>query len=369
VLHRILGGIGRTLITTGTLILLFVAYELWGTGIQTASAQKHLTHEIDSELSRAASNTTSTSTTTSTTSTTLAPGTPTTSQGLRVTPTKVLESDIPLPKYGEPIAKIQIPKIGITRTVVEGVGLDQLKRGPGHYPTTPLPGQAGNAAIAGHRTTYGQPFHNVDKLQPGDEILVTTIQRPLEPFVYKIDRITIVKPTQSSVLLFTLDKNKKLENRITLTACHPKYSARQRIIVSGLLVGKPAPPIKGQDEAIAHAQEEAKKHPVDPNSATIGGDAADPDAPLAPVFEWGAVCILIWVASWLVQVVLRRRMRAKAGEQAELGDGTGRPKLPQRLFTWVPYVFGSPLFLVALYFFFENFVRLRDWSAWKPPFF
>ncbi len=62
------------------------------------------------------------------------------------------------------LGKIEIPKIGLSAYVIEGVGVDDLKNGPGHYPDTPLPGQKGNAAIAGHRSTYGAPFANVDDL-------------------------------------------------------------------------------------------------------------------------------------------------------------------------------------------------------------
>ena len=346
------------LITAGTLILLFVVYQLWGTGIQTAKAQHQLRSEFNQIIASDASHPT---TTTTTTEPKVSPG-----GGLIVTPTKVLASDIPLPAYGDPIAEISIPKIGITRTVVEGVGLDQLKRGPGHYPETPLPGQAGNAAIAGHRTTYGEPFHNVDKLAVGDQILITTRQRPKSPFVYRIDRITIVRPDQSEVLLPTFDANHHLENRITLTACNPKYSASQRIIISGLLIGQPVAALSGEEQAREKALAEENKHHV-ANSATIGGADVVAKAPLSPVIEWGLLCLAIWLGSWIAQTLLRRRMRRRASDEAVMGDGSGNPSLAERLFTWTPYVVGLPMFVFTLYFFFENFVRLRDWSAWKPP--
>src|SRR5699024_2896787 len=81
-----------------------------------------------------------------------------------------------LPAIGDPVAKIEIPDIGITRTVVEGDDDPQLKRGMGHVDWTPYPGQAGNVSIAGHRTTYGQPLHNIDKIPVGGLIHVETIQ-------------------------------------------------------------------------------------------------------------------------------------------------------------------------------------------------
>lgn len=344
-----MGGVGRTLITAGTLILLFVAYQLWGTGIQEAKSQRALDKEFHSTV--AALGATSTTTSTSTTTTSPLPPGVTTTTGLQVTPVTVVPDDIPLPKYGDAIAQIKIPKIGLLRTVVEGVGLDQLKRGPGHYPETPLPGQAGNAAIAGHRTTYGQPFHNIDKLDKGDEIIVTTIQRPDQPFVYKVDSKIIVKPSQSEVLLSKTLPDGKLENRLTLTACNPKYSAAQRIIVSGVLVGTPVPPIKGEDKARQKTIAEQNKHKGGSgNAATIDGGLSGVKQPRTPAVLWGLACALIWLATWLVQVVLRRRARASAVD--------GAPSRGARLVTWAPYLVGLPVFLVGLYFFFESFARL-----------
>ena len=139
--------------------------------------------------------------------------------------------------------------LGVDKTVVEGVGLDQLKRGPGHYPETPLPGQRGNASIAGHRTTYGAPFHNLDKLAKGDRIEVTTVQGT---FVYEVADTKIVGIHDVDVL------GDKGDNRLTLTACHPKYSAKQRIIVAAVLKGTPRPPIVGQAEAEAKARAKNK---------------------------------------------------------------------------------------------------------------
>ncbi|MCU1356848.1 MAG: peptidase family protein [Acidimicrobiales bacterium] len=346
-----MGGFGRSLITAGTLILLFVAYQLWGTGLQEAKSQDKLDREFDKITAKAA---TSTTTSTPTTTTTAPPPGVTATTGLTVTPTKLLPVDLPLPKYGAAVAQIKIPKIGITRTVVEGVGLDQLKRGPGHYPETPLPGQAGNAAIAGHRTTYGQPFHNVDKLEIGDQIEVTTAQRPNEPFVYRIDKILIVQPDQTEVLLPTKRKDGRLENRLTLTACEPKYSAAKRRIVSGILIGQPVPDIKGQPEARKRAIEKRSKG-GDDSAATIDGGLSGVGQSKTPVIVWGLVCALIWFATWLAQTAVRRTMRRRAAEDP---DGRGHPSRAQRLVAWTPYLVGLPIFLVALYVFFENFGRL-----------
>lgn len=327
-LHRVLGGVGRSLMTAGTLILLFVAYQLWGTGLQEARSQRELRSQFDDLLEQVDR----TSTTTSTTTT--GPATPTTTDPKA--PVETVEADLqpklPLPAEGDPVAEIRIPDIGITRTIVEGITLDQLKRGVGHYPTSPLPGQAGNVAIAGHRTTYGQPFHNVDKLEPGDQIFFTTLQGE---FVYAVTGTEIVKPGAVEIL------EDKGDNRVTLIACHPKYSLAERIIVYAELKGSPAPPIQGQEEVRAAASAD------DPFDSVDGGLSGEPAAKW-PTFLWGFVCALIWLATWLVQTFLRKRIRRD--------DET--PTRQQRLLTWSPYLVGVPVFLVALYVFFENFGRL-----------
>lgn len=333
-LAKILGGTGRALMTAGTLILLFVAYQLWGTGLQEAKAQDQLQDEFAATLADVPTTTAPPSTTSTTTSTTV-PGQTT---PLSVVPVTTAPS-LPLPAVGDPVAKIEIPRIGITRTVVEGVSVRELKRGPGHYPSSPLPGQKGNVAIAGHRTTYGQPFHNVDKLQPGDQIITTTVQGT---FVYVVDSLEIVKPYETSVL------DDKGDNRLTLTACHPKYSLKERLIVHAKLDGKPAPVIKGQDEARAAAAEAADAT-VGDTPATIDGGLSGQSTSKTPAIVWALVCALIWFLTWLVQVGIRRRVRSRT---------EGAPSRPQRLLAWTPYLVGLPVFLVALYVFFENFARL-----------
>lgn len=358
-----LGGTGRTLITAGTLLLLFVAYQLWGTGLQEAKSQRSLGRDFNAVLEADAATVASSSTTAPTTTTVTQPGS-TTTTAMEISPTSAASSDIPLPNNGDPIALIKIPKIGLTRTVVEGVGVDDLKRGPGHYPETPLPGQAGNASIAGHRTTYGQPFHNVDRLGDGDQILVTTRQGT---FVYRVDSVKVVSPGQSEVLLPTRDPAGNLENRITLTACHPKYSAKQRLVISGLLAGKPRPALVGQPEAQkkAVAERSTQKARTQGDVPTLDGGLSGVKQSKTPAIAWGLVCALIWLATWLVQTLLRRSVRRRASETGgrRLRGGKGGSMATglsrgQRSLTWSPYVVGLPLFLVALYVFFENFARL-----------
>jgi sortase A len=340
VLAKILGGTGRTLMTAGTLILLFVAYQLWGTGLQEARSQAKLGDQFDQTLAELATSTTTTPP--ATTSTSVPATVPGQTTPLRVEPAAVAPDDLPLPAIGDPVAKIEIPKIGITRTVVEGITVSQLARGPGHYPSSPLPGQQGNVSIAGHRTTYGQPFHNVDKLEPGDQIITTTVQGE---FVYEVERLEIVKPDAVEIL------EDKGDNRITLIACHPKYSLKERIIVHGLLVGKPAAEIEGQAEARAAAVEAGSDDPfVSPEaSGSIDGGLSGAGVSKTPAILWGVVTALVWFITWLVQVLIRRRVGART---------EGRPSRPQRMLAWTPYLVGLPLFLVSLYVFFENFARL-----------
>ena len=105
---------------------------------------------------------------------------------------------------------------------MQGTGTADLRRGPGHYPDTPLPGQRGTVAIAGHRTTYGAPFHDVDDLRRGDAIVLSM---PYGRFTYRVQRTRIVEPTATEVT------DPVGYDRLVLSACHPLYSAAQRIIV------------------------------------------------------------------------------------------------------------------------------------------
>ncbi len=336
-LARVLGGIGRSLMTAGTLILLFVAYQLWGTGILEARAQDDLGDQFADQLAEAGS-ASSTTTPPSSTSTTAAPFTTTGPGGptVPVVPGEVAPK-LPLPSTGDPVARIEIPDIGITRTVVEGITVDQLARGPGHYPESPLPGQAGNVSIAGHRTTYGQPFHNVDKLEPGDQILTTTVQGE---FVYEVERLEIVEPEAVEIL------EDQGDNRLTLIACHPKYSLAQRIIVHATLQGEAAPEIAGQAEAREAADE--GEDGLAAEEATIDGGLSGEQASRTPAVLWGLAAAGVWLVTWLAQLLIRRRTAARTD---------GRPTRRQRLVAWSPYLVGVPVFLVTLFVFFENFAR------------
>lgn len=297
-LARVIGAIGRTCITAGVLILLFVAYQLWGTGIRESQAQARLEDDFEEILADARD---PAPTTTSTT----APGDGATTTSVPET----VEPIEPVPE-GEPTARIVIPAIGVDKIVVEGVSLADLKKGPGHFPETPLPGQAGNAAIAGHRTTYGAPFHRLDELEPGDEITVETVQGE---FRYLVSEQQIVSPSDVHVL------EDKGDDRLTLIACHPKYSARQRIVV------------------VAHLAPEIEALPRPPRAVddpvptpTAFEDLDGEGASTVPTVLLGLLCAAIWFAAWLLGRAWRR---------------------------WPAYALGLPFFLVALFYFFEEFSR------------
>jgi sortase A len=317
-LARVLGAVGRTCITGGVLVLLFVAYQLWGTGIREAQSQNDLEDRFAEALQDAADTPASTSTTTSS-STTTTPSSSTTATTEPPTPSTV--APIPPVSEGDPTARIRIPAIGVDKIVVEGVSLRDLKKGPGHFPGTPLPGQEGNAAIAGHRTTYGAPFNRIDELVPGDEIFVETVQGE---FRYLVTEQLIVAPTQVEVL------DDAGDDRLTLTACHPKYSARERIVVVSQLAPEetplPAPVREPEDDGDGEAG---------PAEAVAFDDIDGEGAPAWPAIVLGLVCALIWLLAWF----LGRRWRR-----------------------WPAYALGLPFFLVTLFFFFEEFSRLLPTS-------
>ena len=288
--YRLVGGLGRVLIAAGLVILLFVVYQLWGTGLREAQAQSDLTESFAETLA---------------------------APPLRALPAGSDEPPvIPLaPPEGEAVAMIRIPKIDVEKAVVEGVGIGDLQKGPGHYPSTPLPGQPGNAAIAGHRTTYGAPFFSLDELQIGDEILVRTLQGE---FRYEVDRKTVVLPSQVEVL------DPTEEPRLTLTTCNPRFSAAERLIVSAVLTGPPAPapPPSAVPPPTAELASETELE-----GAALTGD---PSARL-PAALWGALAAAVWLATTFVA----RRWR----------------RLPA-------YLLGVPAVLVVLFAFFENVARL-----------
>jgi sortase A len=141
------------------------------------------------------------------------------------------------PLKGDAIARIDIPSISVSEYVVEGTDVDSLRKGPGHYPETPLPGEPGTTAIAGHRTTYGAPFRRIDQLKHGDRIL---LDMPDGRFVYRVQTTKIVDDQDLSVL------DSVGYQRLVLSACHPLYSAAERIIAFARLERREAPRVRRQ---------------------------------------------------------------------------------------------------------------------------
>ena len=140
-----------------------------------------------------------------------------------------------------PVTRLRIPKLNVDTVVVEGTTDEALKSGAGHYSDTPLPGQPGNIGIAGHRTTWGKPFADLDLLAPGDRVELHT---PVGMFQYEMvepfdghSNPWVVQPADWSVLAGTKD------SMLTLTTCHPKRSDKQRLIARLRLVESTRQPL------------------------------------------------------------------------------------------------------------------------------
>ena len=198
----------------GALLILFAAWQLWGTAITYHHSQAALKKEFAAKVNEAKPTAT-----------------------FALTPATAHLAD---PPEGTVMGLLQIPKIGADESVVSGTGTDDLNLGPGHYLYTAQPGQAGNVAIAGHRTTHGAPFNRLAELAPGDPIYLTTTSGQRLTYIVSAPP-NPVSPTDVSVL------NNFGDNRLTLTTCNPEFSARQRLIV----VAAYQPPGAAHPEAIA----------------------------------------------------------------------------------------------------------------------
>jgi sortase A len=138
-------------------------------------------------------------------------------------------------REGRPLGRIKADAVGLETVIVQGVDSDSLRKGPGHYPQTSLPGLRGTVAVAGHRTTYGAPFRRLDDLVKRDEIV---LEMPYGTFTYEVEETRIVKPSATWVI------RRARQDRLVLTACHPLYSAAERIVVFARLVdSRPAGPL------------------------------------------------------------------------------------------------------------------------------
>ncbi|WP_346008390.1 class E sortase [Janibacter terrae] len=208
-----LGVLGELVITAGVLVLLFVGWQLWWTDVTAEREQAHVVDQLERRFADG----------------------PAARRGGAHPETD--EGGAEVASGADADAILRIPRFGsdYARPIYSGTDEGTLRRGVGHYPRTAEPGAVGNFALAGHRTTYGRPFSDVERLVVGDRVLVETAR---EYHVYRVTSSTIVDPSESSVIAPVPGRvgSVPTEARLTLTTCHPRYSARQRYIVHADLV-------------------------------------------------------------------------------------------------------------------------------------
>lgn len=191
----------------GFILILFAGWQLWGTSIEQSQSQHALRQQFQSDVQSHVI--------------------PTSSK--QVGPSLISATiNVPNPPEGSVIGHLEIPAIGVDQYVVQGTTEADLSKGPGHYVGTSVPGQAGNVAIAGHRTTYGAPFNNLGDLKSGDPIYLTSDSG--ERLTYIVSRVPIAVSPQDVSVLNTVN-----DNRLTLTTCNPRFSDTQRLVAVALL--------------------------------------------------------------------------------------------------------------------------------------
>lgn len=209
---------GELLVTAGVLTLLFVVWQLYWTDFTSGRAQAATVDDLQSQWAVSAPQT---------------PG-PAPSPGASPSTPAVTVDETP--PQGDAFAIVYVPRFGSGYAVplVEGTATADLQEGIGHYAGTAMPGQVGNLALAGHRVTYGKPFNLIADLQDGDAVVVATAT---QWFTYRVQSREIVRPTQVSVIAPVPDQPgaQPTQAWLTMTACHPMHSARQRYVVHALL--------------------------------------------------------------------------------------------------------------------------------------
>jgi sortase A len=330
------GGLGRLLVVSGLLVFGFVAYQLWGTGIQTAREQHTLRGEFAQSLSS----------TTTTTTTTVAPVSTDSASTTTTLPPFPIGDRVGL---GQPMARLEIPSISLDYVVVEGVRVRDLQRGPGHFPESQQPGQLGNVAFACHRTTYGAPCYDLDHVAVGDLIRVTT---RTGVYVYRATGSDVVAPSEYRLVVPTLDRRAAT---LVITTCTPIGTAQSRLVLraslvtglSGTVYSAATPtnttttvstPISTPNTAGASTTTVATTASSVPSTTDPLGSLSGNDAFAQGWFErpslitqcvvWAAILIAVVGASYLIGRRLRR--------------------------LWVCFAVGTIPFLFTLYFFFEN---------------
>ena len=246
-ISRLIDFLGRTMIVAGLLLLSFVAYQLWGTGIVEGRSQTAIAKQF-------------------------------------VKPQPIQ------PQLGGLVGRITIPSIGVSKYVVAGVRLKDLERGPGLFPGSPLPGQKGNVAIAGHRTTFGAPFSRIDELRGNERIILESKDGTFtyivngEPKIVLATDTAVAKTTNPDIAI------------ITLVSCYPKWTSTKRIVVVATLdstvLPLPATPL-------------VTSEPIDQQS--IAGWFHDPTA-WPTVLFFGLALIVIRIVAGLMTRRGRRKI-------------------------------------------------------------
>ena len=350
-----LGRLGTSLIVLGLLMFLFVGYQLWGTGIEEAQSQ----NSLENRFTQIAVTTTSPPPTSNSPSVTEPP----------VTTTPTPPEPIVI-KEGDPMAIINLPTIGVSKYVVAGVETADLKKGPGHYPGTPFPGELGNASIAGHRTTYGEPFRHLDDLSIGDPIIITDLMG--RQFTYLVSNQQIVEATDSWVVA-TTDRTRAV---LTLTTCHPEFSAKQRLIISAELDVTQSE--IATNPAAVYIDDVAKTVTL-PSSETVSTETVTTEPVTTLVTETPATTTTPTTTSTIPEVLVDEPYEIEGADALSRGWFSDLSAIPQTLlwvFTellvvigaWqlakknrnriIGAVVGFVPFVVVLYFVFQNVNRL-----------
>ena len=206
---------GELLVTVGAVVLLFVAYLMWGTALRASDAQHQLSSELNHQWA--------------------AGGATGHAANLPPRPDRIHLVT------GQPFAFIRIPAFGPhwRFTIIQGTALAQLNVSPGHVPGTQLPGQVGNFAVAGHRVTAGNPFWSLPSLKKGDLVYIDT---KVNTYTYKVTGQQTVLPTDTAVVdpVPGHPGQRPTQRLITLITCNPAWTGTHRVIVTGMLVSAAA---------------------------------------------------------------------------------------------------------------------------------
>ncbi|MFZ9697403.1 MAG: class E sortase [Ilumatobacteraceae bacterium] len=311
-----LGLLGRTFITAGLLLLGLVVYQLWGTGLEQSRAQSRLRDEFATLIASPP---------------TTADSSGDASNGIA---TRV---DIPA-RPNSALALLEIPSASVADVVVNGATVSALRHGPGHIPGTALPGEPGNSAIAGHRTTYGAPFADLDDVAIGDDVIVTTRSGR---FTYTVNEMKIVGPKRTDVL-----RPREGRTLLTLITCHPRWSTAKRLIVVAELSS--SEPVTTTSAAATTIPQSTTSMPPPSAPTTVPSTPIDETTePLAELDGWfsdtGAVLPAILLGLGLVAIsvgthFLRRDLRRR-----------GRRDSRARMVAWSVSV--VPFFVVLFYWY------------------